>query len=107
MASFCVYGIEYAVNIRPDKKITIATVRDLDARLLSSQYYQRRKSYYKENMFKSWCVKVDKQDIDFHLRYDEEVRLNEVLAVFGSDVYDHGWYDVGYLADTYEAAKLF
>lgn len=93
MSRYVCYGVEYAVRFTDQKRMIIASVKQLDDRLLASKYYQARKNFYMKNRFdKTWCEKID--FVDFDLYYEEKARLNEIIDILGEHILEHGWYDV-------------
>lgn len=94
-------GVEYDIVLRNGEKIVVVPISSADKRLLSSQYYLRRKSVYDAQLSKrplTWSFKADGVDISL---YPQEIeKLKVLLEKYASEVVEHGWYDVGKVNST-------
>jgi hypothetical protein len=99
MGLFFRYGIEYHVVLRNGTIIKLVEMKNADARLLQSKYYQSRKQKY-ENEIKEWSEEAI--NCDCELTTAELGILKKILNVHGSDVIKHGWVDIKEIISTLE-----
>ena len=96
MGIYRAYGVEYGALYTDGTYHVLIPLKDFDDRLVQSQYYLNRKDVYicKPN---EWRERVHEIDID--LVEAERQLVNRFVA--GSNVLEHGFYDVCYVDNTY------
>ena len=90
-------GIVY-IAIVNGKIIEIASMKDLDKRLLSSEYYKSHKDRYNKHIcsitnLKSWNHKIT-EPIDIKLNEHVHELLKMIKYTYGDKI-EHGFYDTG------------
>lgn len=93
------YGVEYSLKLKNGTIINVVPVKDIDDRLLTSKYYQTRKSYYNEGLRTTWREYA--VNFDGELTQEEQNKLDKLLSQYDWDVAEHCWYDVCYITTTY------
>ena len=93
------YGVEYSLKLKNGTIINVVPVKDVDERLLTSKYFQSRKSYYSEGLRTTWREYA--VNFDCELTQDEQNKLDKLLTQYDWDVVEHCWYDVCYITTSY------
>lgn len=97
MGLYANHGVEYHV-VYIGKIDVIAAMKDTDARLLASKYYQKHKSTWlvHETMYMkgSFVIAIDDPDFDVGLTEEEKTVLERALTEKEGLVECHGWYEV-------------
>lgn len=102
MGIFSRYGLEYRAVFADGTYHIIIPLECLDTRLLNSDYYRRRKSFYDKNACKTqWSERADQVDISL-----TEEELDDVQnLVARMDVLYHDFFDVGYMDTTHDTLQ--
>lgn len=86
------HGIEYHIILKDGQHIVVLCSREVDDRLIASEYYKKRRESWFEDMW-SRCDPIT-EDVDIQMSDQEKNKLEKLLNEYGSGVSSHGWYDV-------------